>query len=233
MTASLEELPEIAPGAGLGLRFPIRSSRAGLHATLKRSFDLCAACGLIVVFSPVLIVVALMIWARDGGPVVYAHERIGRGGRVFNCLKFRTMVRDSDRMLAEILASSATARAEWRTSRKLRDDPRVIGGVGRFLRQTSLDELPQLINVLRGEMSLVGPRPVVADELANYGGHLKWYLAVRPGLTGPWQVGGRSDTSYATRVALDVDYAKNPDLGRDLRIVGRTAAVLLRGKGAY
>jgi lipopolysaccharide/colanic/teichoic acid biosynthesis glycosyltransferase len=143
------------------------------------------------------------------------------------------MVRDADRALDLHLARSPAARAEWAATRKLRDDPRVLGRLGRFLRRTSLDELPQLWNVLRGEMSLVGPRPVVDEELALYAGQDRWYLAVRPGLTGPWQVGGRSDTSYAARVRLDVDYARAPSLRRDLRILLQTVRVLLSGKGAF
>jgi lipopolysaccharide/colanic/teichoic acid biosynthesis glycosyltransferase len=133
---------------------------------------------------------------------------------------------------AALLAASPAARAEWSATRKLRDDPRVLGAVGRFLRRTSLDELPQLVNVLRGEMSLVGPRPIVADELAHYGAQAAWYFATRPGLTGPWQVGGRSDTGYATRVRLDVEYAQNPSLRRDLAILAGTVAAVLGSRGA-
>ena len=158
-----------------------------------------------------LILVALTIWVADGRPVIYRHRRIGRDGAAFDCLKFRTMARDADRALAAHLARSPAARAEWEATRKLRDDPRILGGLGRFLRRTSLDELPQILNVLRGEMSLVGPRPIVREELVHYGGQSRWYLAVRPGVTGPWQVGGRSDTSYATRVRLDVQLRAEPE----------------------
>ena len=179
---------------------------------LKRALDLSVAALCLVVAAIVLILVALAIWLTDGGPVIYRHRRVGRGGAAFDCLKFRTMARDADRALAAHLARSPAARAEWAATRKLRADPRILGRLGRFLRRTSLDELPQLFNVLRGEMSLVGPRPIVREELVHYGGQSRWYLAVRPGVTGPWQVGGRSDTSYATRVRLDVQYARNPSL---------------------
>ena len=203
------------------------------HRMLKRGFDLCLAIVCLLAFSPLLLVVALAIWLTDGGPVIYRHRRIGRNGVAFDCLKFRTMARDADRALAAHLARSPAARAEWAATRKLRDDPRVLGRLGRFLRRTSLDELPQLFNVLRGEMSLVGPRPIVREELVHYGGQSRWYLSVRPGVTGPWQVGGRSDTSYATRVRLDVEYARTPSLRRDLSILLQTPRLFFVGKGAY
>ena len=203
------------------------------HDVLKRGLDLSVAALCLVVASVVLILVALAIWVTDGGPVIYRHRRVGRGGVPFDCLKFRTMARDADRALAAHLARCPAARAEWAATRKLRQDPRILGRLGRFLRRTSLDELPQLLNVLRGEMSLVGPRPIVRDELVHYAGQSHWYLAVRPGVTGPWQVGGRSDTSYATRVRLDVDYASHPSLRRDLSILLRTARLVLSSKGAY
>jgi exopolysaccharide production protein ExoY len=199
---------------------------------IKRALDLAIVTLLLPVALIVMVPVALAIWLHDGGPVIYRHRRVGRGGLAFDCLKFRTMRRDADRALDAHLARSPEARAEWAASRKLRHDPRVLGRLGRFLRETSLDELPQLFNVLGGAMSLVGPRPVVREELARYAGQRHWYLAVRPGVTGPWQVGGRSDTSYAVRVRLDVDYARNPSLRRDLGILLRTMRLLLSRKGA-
>jgi lipopolysaccharide/colanic/teichoic acid biosynthesis glycosyltransferase len=177
--------------------------------------------------------VLVLLVRMDGGPAFYAHERVGRGGRLFGCLKFRSMVVDSERRLAELLARDPAARAEWEATRKLKRDPRVTW-VGRFLRASSLDELPQLINVLRGDMSLVGPRPVICAELAaHYGAAAQHYLSVRPGLTGPWQISGRSDTTYAQRVALDVGYATRADLWTDVKILLRTPAAVILRRGAY
>jgi lipopolysaccharide/colanic/teichoic acid biosynthesis glycosyltransferase len=199
---------------------------------LKRAMDVAGASLLLLFGLPVFAILALLIRA-DGGPVFFAHERVGRGGRRFGCLKFRSMVTDSAARLEALLASDPAARAEWQATRKLRHDPRVTW-VGRFLRSSSLDELPQLLNVLRGEMSLVGPRPVLATELAvHYGAAAGHYLSVRPGITGLWQVSGRSDTSYDTRVALDVRYASNPSLLADLRILLRTPGAVLLRRGAY
>ena len=182
---------------------------------LKRALDILGAGALLLLAAPAFALLALLIRA-DGGPAFYAHERVGRGGRRFGCLKFRSMVTDSQARLAALLDADPAARAEWEATRKLKDDPRVTR-TGRFLRATSLDELPQLINVLRGEMSLVGPRPVVAAELAaHYGAAAEYYLSVRPGITGLWQISGRSETSYDTRVALDTQYATNPSIWTDL-----------------
>jgi exopolysaccharide production protein ExoY len=215
----------------LVVRLP-QQAAPGLQARAKRALDVAGAGALLLLGAPVFLMLALMVRA-DGGPAFYAHERIGRGGRRFGCLKFRSMVVDSAARLEALLASDPAARAEWEATRKLRHDPRITW-IGRFLRATSLDELPQLINVLRGDMSLVGPRPVVAAELAaHYGAAAEHYLAVRPGITGLWQVSGRSDTSYAQRVALDVRYAANPSLLEDVRILLRTPAAVLLRRGAY
>lgn len=218
-------------GGPLVVRLPQRTG-TGLQAMAKRALDVAGAGALLLLGAPVFILLALLVRA-DGGPAFYAHERVGRRGRRFGCLKFRSMVTDSAARLEALLASDPAARAEWEATRKLRHDPRITW-IGRFLRATSLDELPQLINVLRGEMSLVGPRPVVAAELAaHYGAAAEHYLAVRPGITGLWQVSGRSDTSYAQRVALDVRYASNPSLLEDVRILLRTPAAVLLRRGAY
>ncbi len=200
---------------------------------LKRGLDLGVAGLALLRVAPLLVLAAVAIWVCDGHPVVYSHVRLGRHGRSFRCLKLRTMRRNGDAALSDLLARSPEARAEWAATRKLKDDPRVLGAVGRFLRRWSLDELPQLWNVLRGEMSLVGPRPIVADELVHYDAQARWYFAVRPGLTGLWQVGGRSDAGYRTRVALDVQYAKAPSLRRDLAILWRTGFAVLACRGAY
>ncbi len=199
----------------------------------KRAFDAIGAMLLLLVALPVLLLIALAV-ATDGGPVFYGHRRVGRGGRSFACLKFRTMRPDADEVLASLLARDEQAALEWAIRRKLRDDPRVTR-IGRLLRVSSLDELPQLINVLRGEMSLVGPRPVVQAELDQYytGAAAASYLSVRPGLTGLWQVSGRSDVDYDERVALDCAYVRELSLGGDVRLLVRTVGALFRRVGAY
>ena len=197
----------------------------------KRLFDTVAALALLLVLSPALL---LMAWAvrRDGGPALFAHPRIGKKGKIFNCYKFRTMVVDAEKQLEHLLQQQPELRKQWQTEHKLRSDPR-ISQVGRFLRRTSLDELPQLINVIRGEMSLVGPRPVVRSELPRYGDQVGYYLMVRPGMTGLWQVSGRNDVDYDTRVYLDSWYVKNWSLWHDLVILFKTISVVLTRQGAY
>lgn len=197
----------------------------------KRALDITAAFLLLVMLAPFLGAIAVAI-RLQGGPALYGHRRMGLGLREFHCLKFRTMHVDGDKMLADLLANDPDARREWRETRKLRNDPRVTW-LGRLLRKSSLDELPQLVNVLRGEMSLVGPRPVVRDELDQYyGPAAAAYALVRPGITGLWQVSGRSDTTYRTRVALDTEYVANVSLRRDVSILLRTLVVVARGRGA-
>lgn len=197
----------------------------------KRLFDTVAAALLLVTLSPVLLLLALLI-RRDGGPALFAHPRIGKQGRVFNCYKFRTMVVDAEQQLEQLLQKRPELRHQWQRERKLRHDPRV-SPIGRLLRRTSLDELPQLINVVRGEMSLVGPRPVVRAELPRYGDEVGYYLMVRPGMTGLWQVSGRNDVDYDTRVYLDTWYVKNWSLWHDLVILIKTVRVVLSRSGAY
>lgn len=204
----------------------------GAREFAKRVRDVVLSLCLLLLLSPVFLLIGLIIWCRHGVWPLYGHDRIGRNGRTFRCWKFRTMSVDSEARLKSHLASSPTAAREWSETRKLKADPRILGNTGRFLRRSSLDELPQFWNVLVGEMSLVGPRPVVADELAHYGGLRGWYLGVRPGITGPWQVGGRSETSYAARVSLDVAYARMPSLRRDAAILLRTLAVPFAQRGA-
>ncbi|CTQ32695.1 sugar transferase [Jannaschia rubra] len=202
---------------------------------VKRSIDVFVASALLILLAPLMALIAMLIAWRDGGGVVYAHQRIGRDGIPFGCLKFRTMVRDADVQLARLLRDDPDAREEWAESQKLRNDPRILKGIGHVLRATSLDELPQLWNVLTGQMSLVGPRPVVEDELRRYGPARSLYLSVRPGLTGPWQIGARSDGTYDARVREDSDYVRNWTLSQDLAIIMRTALIVLRGRapGAY
>lgn len=201
----------------------------------KRAFDVVVASFMAILFFPLFVLITVLILAVDRGNPFFAHRRVGRNGRMFWCLKFRTMVTDADAVLAKLLNESPEMAAEWAASRKLRKDPRILPLIGHLLRQSSLDELPQIINVLRGEMSIVGPRPVVYEELERYGAAKAKYLSVRPGLTGPWQVGSRSDDSYENRVRLDADYVQNQSMGTDVRIVVKTALKLLRGRspGAY
>jgi Undecaprenyl-phosphate galactose phosphotransferase WbaP len=203
----------------------------GAAALCKRLLDVLGALLLGVVFAPLILVIVLLMH-RSGGSVIYRHRRVGRGGRAFYCLKFRTMIPDADQVLRELLESDPELQAEWVQDHKLRNDPRVTR-LGRFLRRTSLDELPQLLNVLHGEMSLVGPRPVVREELLRYGRSVDIYLAAKPGITGLWQVTGRNNTDYRRRVVLDTYYVRNQNLLLDLYILAKTTGVVLGGNGAY
>jgi len=197
----------------------------------KRMLDILGASALLALLSPLLLAVTLLI-LRDGGNVLFGHRRIGAGGKSFKCWKFRTMVPNAESVLKELLARDPEARREWDKDFKLRNDPRITP-VGKFLRSTSLDELPQLINVLTGEMSLVGPRPIVTDEIARYGAAFHDYTRCRPGITGVWQVSGRNDTGYRRRVHLDQQYARQSTLGGDIAILLRTPVAVLRRSGAY
>ena len=202
-----------------------------LAMILKRSFDIVVASLLLILLSPLFLVLVLRI-KQTGGPAFFGHERIGVNNRSFPCFKFRTMVQNSSEVLEKILREDPAARELWEKEFKLRDDPRITH-IGKLLRRTSLDELPQLWNVLRGEMSLVGPRPVVCDELKLYGEDVSYYLQVRPGMTGLWQVSGRNDVDYETRVALDAWYVRNWSLWTDIVILFKTIRVVLARDGAY
>ena len=199
---------------------------------LKRVMDVAIAAVGGLLISPLLAAIAILIKMDSPGAVLYGHTRIGQGGRRFIAWKFRSMVVDADRVLEEYLAKRPELYEEWERDHKLKNDPRVTR-VGRILRKLSLDELPQLWNVIKGEMSLVGPRPIVQDELAKYGDKGTFYLKVRPGMTGLWQVSGRNDISYEERVELDVYYVRNWSVWLDLYILARTVWVVLFGKGAY
>jgi undecaprenyl-phosphate galactose phosphotransferase len=190
-----------------------------------------ASAALIVLFGPLLLAIALAVRC-DGGAALFGHRRIGVGGTSFRCWKFRSMVPDAEAVLAHTLATDPEARAEWERDFKLRNDPRVTP-LGQFLRKSSLDELPQLFNVLKGEMSLVGPRPIVAAEVERYGLAMEEYRACKPGITGLWQVSGRNDVDYAERVELDRRYAWSWSLKGDLMILVRTLGVVARRSGAY
>jgi undecaprenyl-phosphate galactose phosphotransferase len=197
----------------------------------KRVFDLAGSLALLVLFGPLMLALALAVRC-DGGPALFGHRRIGADGQAFRCWKFRSMVPDAEAVLARTLAGDPAARAEWERDFKLRNDPRVTR-LGRFLRRSSLDELPQLVNVLLGEMSLVGPRPIVTAEIARYGAAFEAYRACKPGITGLWQVSGRNDVDYAARVALDQRYADTWSLAGDFMILLRTLGVVARRSGAY
>jgi undecaprenyl-phosphate galactose phosphotransferase len=201
-----------------------------LARATKILFDLAAAGAALVILAPVMLIIAVLV-KLDGGPVFFAHTRLGAGGRSFRCLKFRSMVTDSEAALNDLFKRDPAAREEWLRTHKLRRDPRVTA-IGHVLRMTSLDELPQLLNVLRLEMSLVGPRPIVSQEVPRYGDNIAYYYETRPGVTGLWQVSGRSDTTYAQRVHLDSWYVKNWTLAGDLSILARTIPAVLSGRGA-
>ena len=205
-------------------------TRTGYRAFGKRALDLALGLALIPFALPIIGLIAILVRRDDGGAPFFGHTRVGREGAEFRCWKIRTMVPDAETRLAEHLAADPKAAAEWEAEVKLTHDPRITR-LGAFLRKTSLDELPQLWNVLKGDMSFVGPRPVPKKELEKYGAFKPSYLAVRPGITGLWQVSGRNEVSYAERVQLDVDYHRNHDLAMDLGILVRTAGVVLRPTG--
>lgn len=199
-------------------------------ANIKIAVDLALSLLMLVILAPAMVIIAAAI-SLDGGPVFFSHTRIGRDGQKFGCLKFRSMRVNADEILVQRLADNDDARHEWLTTQKLKNDPRVTV-IGRFLRGTSLDELPQIFNVLKLEMSLVGPRPVMENELSRYGRNVNYYLQVRPGVTGLWQVSGRSNTTYSRRVALDAWYVKNWQFWLDVAILFRTVGAVVRRDGA-
>ncbi|MDR7038592.1 exopolysaccharide production protein ExoY [Methylobacterium sp. BE186] len=198
----------------------------------KRTFDIIVAVAALIVLLPLFFSIAILIRFSDGGSPFYRHPRLGRSNTRFDCLKFRTMHVDSQAILTRYLSDNPAAMDEWRRSHKLKDDPRVTS-IGYLLRKTSLDELPQLINVISGEMSIVGPRPIVSSEIEKYGHDATIYFSVRPGLTGAWQVSGRSDTTYAERVRLDRAYVETWSLAKDMIIVARTIPAVFFARGSY
>lgn len=208
----------------------LSSRKAALVA--KRGLDLSLVLSALLVFLPVILALVAVLALAQGRPIFIRHHRVGRGGSLFPCLKFRTMVVNGDEVLKTHLLADEGAAVEWEATRKLKRDPRVTR-IGRILRKTSVDELPQLVNVLRGDMSLVGPRPIVLDETRHYGARLPLYHSVRPGLTGLWQVSGRSDVSYEHRVSLDSDYVSRWSLARDIWILARTVPAVLASRGSY
>ena len=201
--------------------------RTPIGGSLKRSIDIVIATILLLVLAPVLIYVAALIYLTMGRPILFSHKRVGFQGATFECYKFRTMVNNAGEKLEAYLREDPAAREEWKHYHKLKFDPRVTT-LGRLLRKSSLDELPQLLNVLRGDMSCVGPRPVTIAELSRYKSSARHYLQVRPGVTGLWQVSGRSNTSYDYRVALDRTYVANWSFGLDIKILVKTLPAVLR-----
>lgn len=210
----------------------VQDERPAIGGTWKRCFDICGALAGLIALSPLLLMLAAMVKLSDGGSVFYRHGRIGRNGKVFDCLKFRTMVPNGDEVLSAYLAEDAEAREEWLATRKLKHDPRVTR-LGTVLRRLSLDELPQILNILQGDMSIVGPRPVVKKELELYGKAASYYLNSRPGLTGLWQISGRNDVSYDQRVAYDMHYVENWSIAFDVKIILRTLPAVCMARGSY
>jgi Undecaprenyl-phosphate galactose phosphotransferase WbaP len=230
MTPSLVQTAELRPRVHV-LERPAILARRGPQR-FKRSLDILLAIALGILALPAMALIGLAILIESGRPLFFVHMRVGKGGRRFRLWKFRSMAVNSDELLRAHLAGHAERAREWRLTHKLRNDPRVTR-VGRFLRTTSLDELPQIWNVLRGDMSMVGPRPVVEEELGKYGSAAALYLRVLPGLTGLWQVSGRNDITYERRIQLDSHYIRNWSVWLDALVLLKTVRVVLIGKGAY
>lgn len=201
-------------------------------SALKRALDLAIAIPMLVFLAPLLLLLGALVQFTDRGPAFFVQRRCGLNGKMFDCVKFRSMVVDADARLKALLEADPVAREEWARDQKLRNDPRLTR-IGKFLRKTSLDELPQLWNIIRGDMSIVGPRPIVSSEITRYGVHYADYCAVRPGVTGLWQVSGRNDTTYDERVQLDVRYVQTWTIWLDLEIIFGTVPAVLFSRGAY
>ncbi len=198
----------------------------------KRVIDIVLALSGIVLLAPLFIICLVATYISSPGPVLFRHRRVGFRGKYFGCLKFRTMVPDAPKRLSDLLESDPAAAAEWSANHKLKHDPRITA-IGAILRKSSLDELPQLFNVLKGDMSIVGPRPITDEELFRYSGAKNAYLACRPGITGLWQVSGRSTTTYSKRIACDTFYTRNWSMTLDAKIIIVTIPALLVSDGAF
>lgn len=201
-------------------------------SNVKRIMDVVLSLGVLMFALPLIVVFGLLIKLGDGGPIFYYQTRVGRNGREFRCWKLRTMRQDADERLNELLANDPAAAEEWREFQKLRNDPRITP-IGRFLRKTSLDELPQLFNILMGQMSVIGPRPVTEQETRRYGENVEYYKAVRPGVLGLWQVNGRNNLTYERRIQYDVEYVSDWSVGMDIGILLKAIPAVLFGRGAY
>lgn len=226
-TRADNQAQKLAPGVYGALGIP-----AALTGRVKRALDLFVAIPTLLFISPLMVALALFIRLQDGGPALFKQKRIGHGGREFTCYKFRSMLVDAPQRLEALLANDPEARAEWDRDQKLRNDPRITR-LGAFIRKTSLDEVPQLFNIIKGEMSVVGPRPIVHSEIARYEELFPYYCAARPGVTGLWQVSGRNNTTYRERVELDAVYAKSWTIWRDVKIILATIPAVLFSRGAY
>jgi exopolysaccharide production protein ExoY len=213
-------------------RFAAKASPRPVGLTSKRAIDIVVALIAIVLLAPLFAICFFATIVASPGPVLFRHRRVGFGGKYFDCLKFRTMANDASKRLQDLLDSDPAAAAEWATTRKLRHDPRVTS-IGAILRKSSLDELPQLFNVLKGEMSIVGPRPITHEELGRYSDSVDAYLSCRPGITGLWQVSGRSTTTYEKRVEYDAFYARNWSMALDAKILIVTIPVVLLSDSGF
>jgi Undecaprenyl-phosphate galactose phosphotransferase WbaP len=224
-------IPLRVPAGGAGFELNQHHRRLAPQV-VKRSFDLALALPVFMLLSPFLLAIAVLTRLTSKGPVFYGQRRIGRNGREFIAWKFRTMVQDADRVLEEHLRANPELRDEWDLNHKLRDDPRITS-IGKVLRKFSLDEFPQLWNVLCGEMSIVGPRPIVRSEADRYGRRFALYQRVPPGITGLWQISGRNNTTYDERVRLDEYYVRHWSMLLDLYILLRTVKTVVSAEGAY
>lgn len=226
-------MADAAACEGLVPLVPIKAQTAfDYDLAFTRAADIAISLVALLLLSPIMLLVALAVFVSDPGPLLFAHRRIGRGGRTFPCLKFRTMVVDSHERLQQLLAESEEARREWELDHKLKNDPRITA-IGKILRRSSLDELPQLFNVLRGQMSLVGPRPIVEAEVWRYGRYFSEYCRVSPGITGLWQISGRNNLNYRRRVAIDVRYTRIRSFKLDMAILIATVPAVLAARGSY
>ena len=216
-----------------GLAFSTQNNLLNpVDKTFKMIFDLIVTTLLLVVSAPLLLILYIVVFAATKGNPIFKHTRIGKDGKKFEVYKFQTMYPNAQKMLEELLENDAELRAEWEQEHKLKHDPRITP-IGQFLRKTSLDELPQLINVIKGEMSLVGPRPIVESEISKYGEYFYYFKAVKPGITGLWQISGRNDVDYDERVQLDTWYVRNWSIEQDLNILMKTIVVVVLKKGSY
>lgn len=208
----------------------IQSNNSIFYIVSKRIIDIVGSLAGLILLSPLFLIVAILIKLEDPkGNIIFSHMRVGKDGKLFPCLKFRSMFSNAEDMKRNFTEEQ---KKEYEETFKLQNDPRVTK-VGRFIRKTSLDEFPQLINILKGEMTLVGPRPIVIDELVFYGEYQRYYKSVKPGLTGLWQVNGRSDTTYDERVALDMEYIRTRNILKDIKIIIMTVLKVIKKEGAY
>lgn len=212
--------------------FTERSAKTPCGGAIKRVFDFLLALTAIIILSPLLVSVAIAVRLSDGGPAFFGHTRMGFSGKTFKCWKFRSMAPNSDAVFKEYLANNPEAAREWHLNQKIQNDPRITR-LGYFLRKYSIDELPQLFNILVGDMSFVGPRPIQRSEFDKYGYSLRHYLSTRPGLTGLWQISGRSNSSYQKRVVFDRYYVTHWGMLTDIALILKTVPVAVTGSGSY